>query len=116
MATLTYTAEQLTDIIAEARAAAREAAEKFFQEQLNGRDQYACGFAWTNIVGVKGNTKLGRALTAAGVGRDWTRAYQIWNPSGMAVQNVDTLYAGAVAAAQVLKKYGFDAYAGSRLD
>jgi hypothetical protein len=29
---------------------------------------------------------------------------------------VDTLEAGAAAAAAVFKKYGFEAYAGSRLD
>jgi hypothetical protein len=40
----------------------------------------------------------------------------MWNPSKMMVQNVDTLEAGADAAAQVFKRYGFTAYAGSRLD
>jgi hypothetical protein len=34
----------------------------------------------------------------------------------MPVQNVDTLEAGAEAAAKVLRKYGFEAYSGSRLD
>jgi hypothetical protein len=34
----------------------------------------------------------------------------------MGVQNVDTLEAGADAAAKVFQKYGFEAYAGSRLD
>jgi hypothetical protein len=34
----------------------------------------------------------------------------------MAVQNIDTLEAGAEAAAKVFEKYGFRAYAGSRLD
>jgi hypothetical protein len=34
----------------------------------------------------------------------------------MAVQNIDTLEAGAEAAAKVFEKYGFQAYAGSRLD
>jgi hypothetical protein len=34
----------------------------------------------------------------------------------MYVQNVDTLEAGAQAAADVFKRYGFTAYAGSRLD
>ena len=103
-------------IVAEAKSAAREAAEKFFQEKLGGRDQYACGFAWVDIFGVKGNTKLGRALKEAGVKKSYSGAFQIWNPAEMYVQNVDTLEAGAEAAAQVFKKYGFTAYAGSRLD
>jgi len=103
-------------IVAEAKSAAREAAERFFQEKLGGRDQYACGFAWVDIFGVKGNTRLGKAFKDAGVKKSHTGAFQIWNPAEMYVQNVDTLEAGAEAAAQVFKKYGFTAYAGSRLD
>jgi hypothetical protein len=113
---MNYTVQQVKDIVAEATMAARDAAELFFQTKLNGRDQFACGFAWVNIYGVKGNTKLGKVLKQAGVRQDYTKAFQLWNPSGMPVQNVDTLEAGAEAAAKVLQKYGFEAYAGSRLD
>jgi hypothetical protein len=114
---MNYTQEQIDSIVAEAQEAAHQAAEKFFQERLGGRDQYACGFAWCDIYGVKGNTKLGKMLKAAGLRKDWTgKAFQIWNPSGLLVQNVDTKEAGAEAAAQVFKRYGFQAYAGSRLD
>jgi hypothetical protein len=103
-------------IVAEAKSEARKAAEQFFQEKLGGRDQYACGFAWVDIFGVKGNTRLGRAFKEAGVKKSYSGAFQIWNPAEMYVQNVDTLEAGAQAAADVFKKYGFTAYAGSRLD
>jgi len=113
---MTYTQEQINDIVVEAKEAARNAASKFFHERLGGRDQFACGFAWVNIYGVKGNTKLGKMLKAAGVKQDYTKAFSIWNPSNMPVQNVDTLAEGADAAAEVFKKYGFTAYAGSRLD
>ena len=113
---MNYTQEQVNEIVREAQEAARKAALDFFQTRLGGRDQYACGFAWVNIYKVKGNTKLGKMLKAAGVRQDYTKAFQIWNPSGMAVQNVDTLEAGAEAAADVFRKYGFEAYAGSRLD
>ena len=113
---VTVNGVKVDTIVAEAKSAAREAAERFFQEKLNGRDQFACGFAWVDIFGIKGNTKLGRALKEAGVKKSHTGAFQIWNPSNMYVQNVDTLEAGAEAAAQVFKKYGFTAYAGSRLD
>lgn len=117
MTTANLTQEQVSEIVKEAQTAAYQAAQKFFQERLGGRDQYACGFAWTNIYEVKGNTKLGKMLKAAGLRKDWTgKAFQIWNPSGMGVQNVDTLEAGAEAAARVFQKYGFTAYAGSRLD
>jgi hypothetical protein len=113
---MNYTKDQVQEIVAEAKAAAYKAAMEFFYDKLNGKDQYACGFAWVNIYGVKGNTKLGKTLKEAGVRQDYTKAFQIWNPSGMGVQNVDTLEAGAYAAAEVFKKYGFEAYAGSRLD
>ncbi len=113
---MNYTQDQINAIVAEAKTAAFQAADKFFKEKLGGRDQYACGFAWTNIYGVKGNTKLGKMLKAAGVRQDYTKAFQLWNPAGYGCQNVDTLEHGAMAAAQVFKKYGFEAYAGSRLD
>ncbi len=115
------TVAQIQAAVREAKAAAYEAADRFFKEKLGGRDQYACGFAWVNIwefngKPIKGNTKVGRAMKAAGIRQDYTRAFQIWNPSGYDCQNVDTLEAGAQAAADVFKKYGFTAYAGSRLD
>jgi hypothetical protein len=113
---MNYTKDQIVAIVAEAKTAAREAADKFFQEKLGGVDQYSCGFAWTDIYGIKGNTRLGKAFKAAGVRKSYTGSYQIWNPAEMAVQNIDTLEAGAEAAARVFERYGFQAYAGSRLD
>lgn len=110
------TQEQVREIVNEAKQAARNAAIKFFNEKLGGRDQYACGFAWVNIYGIKGNTKLGKMLKSVGIEQDYTRAFQLWNPSGMGVQNIDTLEEGARAAAEIFQKYGFKAYAGSRLD
>ena len=115
------TVQQVKDIVAEAKLAAFEAADKFFQEKLGGRDQYACGFAWVNIYRyngekIKGNTKVGRAFKAAGIRQDYTKTFQIWNPSQFGCQNVDTLEAGARAAAKVFEQHGFTAYAGSRLD
>lgn len=113
---MNFTQDQVNTIVAEARDAAHEAATKFFNHRLNGVDQFACGFAWVNIYKIKGNTKLGKMLKAAGVRQDYTKAFQIWNPSGLYVQNVDTLLEGADAAAKVFRKYGFEAYSGSRLD
>ena len=113
---MNYNQEQINDIVAEAKIEAYQAADKYFKEKLGGVDQYACGFAWVDIFGIKGSTKLGKLLTAAGVRKSYTGSFQIWNPSDMFVQNVDTLEAGAQAAAKVFEKYGFRAYAGSRLD
>lgn len=111
-----YTVDQIKTIVAEARYEAYLAADKFFKEKLGGVDQYSCGFAWTDIFGIKGNTKLGKAFKEAGVRKSYTGSYQIWNPAGLGVQNIDTLEAGAEAAAKVFERYGFKAYAGSRLD
>jgi hypothetical protein len=116
MTTLNYTVEEIQAIVAEAKAEARRAADDYFQNKLGGQDQYACGFAWVNIYGVKGNTKLGKTLKAAGIRQDYTKAFSIWNPSEHGCQNIDTKEAGAYAAQKVFEKYGFRAYAGSRLD
>lgn len=113
---ITATPEQIPAIVQEAHDAAHQAARNYFNEVLGGRDQYACGFAWVNIYGVKGNTKLGKALSAQGIRKSYSGGLQMWNPSKFGCQNVDTLEKGAEAAAAVFKKYGFEAYAGSRLD
>lgn len=111
MTQLTQT--QVNEIVAEAMNEANRAAREFLA--IHG-DRDCCGFAWTNIYGVKGNTKLGKMLKAAGVRQDYTKAFQLWNPAKVPVQSLSVLEAGAEAAAQVFRKYGFEAYAGSRLD
>lgn len=113
--------DQLTAILHEAQAEAHKAASQYFNDQLGGVDQFACGFAWVRIfeyqgAKINGNTKVGRLLKKAGVRQNWNRTFEMWNPPHFPCQNVDTLEAGAEAAAKVLKEYGFTAYAGSRLD
>ncbi len=106
----------------EFETAAVDAANEFFKTQLGGQDRYACGFAWITITPKhKGNTKDGKAerkvYESLGFRKDWTgKTYECWNPSKHGAQNVDTKEAGARAGAEVLRKYGFTAYAGSRLD
>ena len=112
----TVTPEQIPQIVKEAESAAYDAARSYFYDKLGGKDQYACGCAWVNIYKVKGNTKIGRALKDAGIRPSYSGGLQMWNPSKFGCQNVDTLEKGAEAAAAVFKKYGFEAYAGSRLD
>jgi len=113
---MTHTKEQVLSFVEQAKQEANLAARKFFQERLGGRDQYACGFAWVTVY-EKGSTKLGRALIEAGFRKSYSGGLQLWNPSGLGVQNVDTLAAGAEAAAKFLKDMlGVEAYAGSRLD
>jgi hypothetical protein len=115
------TVAQLQAMIREAQEAAYEAADNFEQTHFPNGGWGACGFAWTNLyehngVKLKGNTKMGRLLKQAGITQDWNRVFQVWNPSKFPTQNIDTLEAGARAAADVFRKYGFTAYAGSRLD
>lgn len=110
---MNFTQEQVNAIVQEAQIEARKAAEAAYAKY---GDRDACGFAWTNIYGVKGNTKIGRMLKKAGVEQSYTRAFQLWNPSGMRVQAMGILEEGAHAAANVFRKYGFEAYAGSRMD
>jgi hypothetical protein len=115
------TVEQIKTVVEQAQQAAYKAADDFFNTKMGGQDRGSCGFAWCNLVefngkAIRGNTRVGRAMKAAGIRQDYTKAFQIWNPSGYPCQNIDTLEAGAAAAAEVFKQYGFTAYAGSRLD
>ena len=90
--------------------------------RYGGKDSYACGFAWVTVYPEhKGNTRAGKVerevLEAIGFRKDHTgKAYEYWNPSKWGGQNIDVKEAGARAAADVLRKYGFTAYSGSRLD
>ena len=114
------TTQTLTQELIQATAFA--AADKFEQQYFPDGGWGACGFAWVTVYPQhKGNTKLGKAeravLAQLGFTKDWTgKAYQMWNPSKYATQNVDTLEAGAQAAAGLLQQHGYTAYAGSRLD
>ena len=112
---MNYTVQDIRVILDRAQAAAEQAAAQAY-EQNGNTDWDACGFAWVNIYKVKGNTKLGKALKAAGVRQDYTRAFQVWNPGGYGGQSISIKEAAARAYARVLEGYGFTAYAGSRLD
>jgi hypothetical protein len=107
------TVQDLQTIKAAAAQAAEDAANAYIEQY--GEHAY-CGFAWVNIYKIKGNTKLGKRMKAAGFTKDYTGAYSIWNPSGLGTQCMSTKEAGAEAAARVYKACGFTAYAGSRAD
>jgi hypothetical protein len=108
-----YTVEDLQTI----RAAALQHAADAGQQHLDTHGEHAyCGFAWVNIYGIKGNTKLGKRMKAAGFEKDYSGAYSIWNPSGLGTQCMSTKEAGASACAKVFVAAGFTAYAGSRAD
>ena len=117
-----YTVLDLQTIMAEAKASAAIAAQSYLDDwnASTGGNQYGepmyCGFAWVNIYGVKGNTKLGKRFKQAGLTKDYTQAYSIWNPGKYGGQSMDVKEAGASAYAAVLNAYGFRASAGSRAD
>ena len=108
-----YTVADLILIKEAALQHARDAGEAHLAQY--GEHAY-CGFAWVNIHGIKGNTKLGKRMKAAGLDKDYSGAYSIWNPSALGTQCMSTKEAGAEACARVLEAYGFRAYAGSRAD
>ena len=108
-----YTVEDLKLIKAAALQHAQDAGMAHLEQY--GEHAY-CGFAWVNIYGIKGNTKLGKRMKAAGFEKDYTGAYSIWNPSGLGTQCMSTKEAGAQAAAKVFKAAGFTCYPGSRAD
>ena len=117
-----YTVEDLRAIMAEAKQAAATAAQSYLDDwnASTGGNQYGepmyCGFAWVNIYGVKGNTKLGRAMKTAGYERSYDGSLQVYNPAGYGGQSMDVKEHGARAAALVFEHYGFKAYMGSRAD
>jgi len=117
-----YTVEDIRAIKAEAVAEAKKATADFLARwtETTGGNEYGepmyCGFAWTSIHGVKGNTKLGKALKAAGIEQAWDKSFQMWDPAEHRGQSMDAKEAGAQACAEVFRKYGFNAYMGSRAD
>ena len=76
----TISLEALEEIHFEATRAAEQAAARFFQEKLGGRDQMACGFAWVTVF-EKASTKLGRRLKEVGFRKAYDGGLQLWNPS-----------------------------------
>ena len=115
MKTAEFDLVAVQDACNEAGIQARTAAKEFLQKH---GDRDACGFAWVNVWGVRSNSKLGKALQAAGFSKSYDGSLQLWNPSKAYVQSVSVLEAGAEAYARVLKeKLGLErCYAGSRLD
>ena len=121
MTTINTSTTVLNDYTVEDLVTIKAAACQHAQEQAQGSIDYNgelgyCGFAWVNIYGIKGNTKLGRAMKQAGYTKDYTGAYQIYNPAGYGGQSMDVKEAGARAAAKVFEQYGFTAYPGGRAD
>ena len=69
---MNYTADQIRDIVFEAKMVANHKAKEYITDVLKGEDNFPCGFAWVEIFGIKGNTKLGKAMKAAGLEKTTT--------------------------------------------
>ena len=93
--------------------AAAERAEADFRARP-GEPGY-CGFAWVKV-SEKASTKLGRALKTVGFRKSYNGGLDLWNPGGSGTQSMDIKEAGAEAYAEVLRKFGINAYACSRAD
>lgn len=104
----------LADIHNQALTAAR-AASKAAYDRMGG-DRFACGFAWVTVYKVKLSTKLGKEFARLGFRKAYSGGIELWNPGGLPVQNIDIKEDGAQAYAEVLRRYGIEAWAGSRLD
>jgi len=117
-----YDAVAIARILAESKSAARAAVVKFLADwkAKTGGNEYGepmyCGFASTKIYGVRGNTRLGKAFKSAGIDKDYSGAYSIWNPSEHPGQSMDAKEVGAEACSAVWRQYGFKSYMESRAD
>lgn len=109
-------------IVEEARKAARAAVQDYFQNKLQGKDNYPCGFSWVNVFRYNGekirkNSKIGQMLEKAGVTHEsYEKSFRLSNPGQYTGQNVDAKMAGSEAFAKVLSNHGFSAYPADRLD
>jgi len=104
----------LTQVVQEAFEAARQAEADF--RARHGEPGY-CGFAWVDVYVDRTNSKQAKELIAAGFKKDYKpKCLSVWNPGGSGTQSMDIKEAGAHAFAEVLRKAGLRAYAGSRAD
>jgi hypothetical protein len=107
------TIDNIGAVHATATQAARKTTEDFLAKH---GDRDCCGFAWVNIYKVKGSSKLGKALMSVGFSKAYGGGLQLWNPSGSFTQCITAKEEGARAYADEFRKYGIEAYAGSRMD
>ena len=98
----------------EAQTAAINAEQAFIAQ--HGEPAY-CGFAWVDVFVERTNSKEAKELLKIGFKKSWRpKTMNLWSPGGYNGQSMDIKEAGASAYAEVLSKYGFRAYCGSRAD
>jgi hypothetical protein len=101
-------------IHAEAMAAANQAQQILLAQR---GDTLYCGFAWVNVYVDRTNSREAKELLKIGFRKDYRpKCLCFWKPGSYGGQSMDVHEEGARAYAEVLSKYGFRAYAGSRPD
>ena len=113
----------IQDIHVEAKQAAKNAVNKFLTEwnEKTGGNEYGepmyCGFAWVDVNVGRTNSKEAKQLASVGFKKSWRpKQMTMWDPAEHRGQSMDCKEVGAQAYAEVLRKYGFNAYMGSRAD
>ena len=114
---------QILDIHTEATQAAKNAVGQFLTDWTNktGGNEYGepmyCGFAWVDVSVGRTNSKEAKALASVSFRKShMSKTMTMWDPAKHAGQSMDCKEVGAQAYAEVLRKYGFKAYMGSRAD
>ena len=98
----------------EAKTAAIQAENAYLSQ--HGEPLY-CGFAWVDVFVARTNSKEAKELLKVGFKKSWrAKCLNLWSPGGYNGQSMSIKEAGASAYAEVLSKYGFRAYCGSRAD
>ena len=101
--------------VARASLVGGQAGLKYFNEKMGGRDAWPCGFSRV-IVRVKGSTKLGRALLAAGFRKDYGGGL-CKDFSGNIAQCMDVGVESNQAALEILRtQLDLVGYVASRMD
>ena len=122
MQTLTQT-HTIEDIHTEATNSAQQAVSDFLYRwnKSTGGNEYGepmyCGFAWVDVHVERTNSREAKALASVGFRKSYRpKTMTLWDPAKHQGQSMDCKEHGAQAYAEVLRKYGFKAYMGSRAD
>ena len=115
--------QNILDIHTEATQSAKNAVSAFLTDWTNktGGNEYGepmyCGFAWVDVAVTRTNSREAKALESIGFRKSYRpKTMTLWDPAKHNGQSMDCKEVGAQAYAEVLRKYGYKAYMGSRAD
>ena len=115
--------QNILDIHTEATQNAKNAVGSFLDDwnTKTGGNEYGepmyCGFAWVDVSVDRTNSREAKALESVGFRKSYRpKTMTLWDPAKHNGQSMDCKEVGAQAYAEVLRKYGYRAYMGSRAD